>query len=146
MSRRSTVWLLLLLSVLFAESCVSVRGIHAVHIQPAGYPPIAVAAHVQGEARVAVEISPDGSVSGANFISGSPLFKSATLTAAKEWAFVSSSQHKRTTELIFDFRIKGRPSDTPRTRVKFHPPNYVRITSQPVKPTVNYQNAPVSER
>jgi TonB family protein len=51
------------------------------------YPPIARAAHIQGDVAVAVLIDKDGKVSEEKFLSGQPMLQQAALDAVKQWTF-----------------------------------------------------------
>jgi TonB family protein len=73
------------------------------------YPPIAVAACVQGTASIVVELDQDGRVTGTDFISGSPLFEEAAVEASRRWRFESGATPGRRRQVLqFSFGIVRR--------------------------------------
>jgi TonB family protein len=65
-------------------------------VMPA-YPPIARAAHQGGEAVIELQVGPEGKVSNAKWVSGSPLFESSATTALKQWIFPTEAVGKTQT-------------------------------------------------
>lgn len=67
------------------------------------YPPIARAAHVQGNVELVFESNADGSISDASVSLGPPMLRAAALQAVKGWRFpVSSSSTAVKTTIRFD--------------------------------------------
>jgi TonB family protein len=56
------------------------------------YPPIARAAHVEGEVKISFDLSEDGKVEGLTFDHGHELFRASVLDATPKWQFPRSSQ------------------------------------------------------
>jgi TonB family protein len=71
------------------------------------YPPIARAAHVEGEVVVEVVVDPNGVVQVTKVLSGPPMLQSSAVTAAQQWRFqpmlVGDKHVSFRTELRFDF-------------------------------------------
>lgn len=63
-----------------------------VSAEPPSYPPIARAAHVDGEVLVSFDVSPAGKVEKLSFESGPELLRSAVSTAAMKWQFPASTE------------------------------------------------------
>jgi TonB family protein len=59
-------------------------------VQPL-YPPLAKRKRIEGKVVVALQISPDGNVAGADFVEGNSMFKPVSLDAAKQWGFQKTS-------------------------------------------------------
>jgi TonB family protein len=89
------------------------------------YPRVALAAQVQGTVRIKVTVAPDGSVSKAEALSGSPMLFTAILGAAKKWKF--ENEHERTAEL--EFRLEALPSTAPTEQIGgvYMPPTTVLV-------------------
>jgi TonB family protein len=78
------------------------------HPKPS-YPPIARAAHIQGDVQIAVLIDSGGKVSEENFLSGPPMLQQAALEAVKKWTFTpfatDGTAHEVVTVLTLPFRL-----------------------------------------
>jgi protein TonB len=69
------------------------------HPKPS-YPPIARAAHVWGDVRIAVLIDSEGKISEEKFISGPPMLQQAALEAVKHWTFTPFTTAGPTQEVV----------------------------------------------
>ncbi|HEV3149396.1 MAG TPA: energy transducer TonB [Acidobacteriaceae bacterium] len=78
------------------------------HPKPA-YPPIARAAHIQGDVQIAVLIDTSGAVSEEKFLNGPPMLQQAALEAVKHWTFTpfatDGAAHEVVTVLTIPFRL-----------------------------------------
>ncbi|HEY3928316.1 MAG TPA: energy transducer TonB [Candidatus Koribacter sp.] len=78
------------------------------HPKPS-YPPIARAAHVWGDVRIAVLIDNDGKVSEEKFLGGPPMLQQAALETVKHWTFTpfttAGVTHEVVTVLTVPFRL-----------------------------------------
>jgi TonB family protein len=91
------------------------------------FPPIARAAHANGDVIVEVTIADDGRVGRTKVISGPVLLQKGSEAAAKKWKFVASDVRARTTRLTFNFAyVDGRDSD-PEYAITFMPPYKVQV-------------------
>jgi TonB family protein len=85
------------------------------------YPPIAIAAHVQGLVLVNVIISSSGEVEKAFIVSGPEMLRSSAITAAQGWVFkpllAGSKPIRFETQLAFDYKTVG-PSSSSRITAK----------------------------
>jgi TonB family protein len=75
------------------------------------YPPIAMAAHVQGPVVLRLFISDAGTVDKAIIVSGPEMLRASAIDAAKKWAFQPLETGKTSTrfetEVTFDFKTMG---------------------------------------
>ena len=73
------------------------------------YPPIARAAHIQGDVQIAVLIDASGKVSEEKFLNGPAMLQQAALEAVKHWTFTpfatDGAAHEVMTVLTIPFRI-----------------------------------------
>lgn len=69
----------------------AVEGPAPIHPTRPVYPPIARAAHVEGEVLLSIRMNPDGAVTEASTISGPKLLQGVSEAAAKEWTFPSTA-------------------------------------------------------
>ena len=78
------------------------------HPKPA-YPPIARAAHIQGDVQIAVLIDTSGKVSEGKFLNGPPMLQQAALEAVKHWTFTpfatDGAAHEVVNVLTIPFRL-----------------------------------------
>jgi TonB family protein len=92
------------------------------------YPPIAVAACVQGTASIVVELDQDGRVTGTDFISGSPLFEEAAVEASRRWRFESGATPGRRRQVLqFSFGIVPRKAPKKAATSFFRTPTAVEV-------------------
>jgi len=115
--------LILLVPALVAQDAPSPQGIseadarqHLVQdIEPV-YPPIAHAAHIQGDVILAVVIDKDGKVASERFLSGPLMLEQAALDAVKKWRFTpflaNGIAMQATTKLTIPFHI-DKPGEGP---------------------------------
>jgi TonB family protein len=75
------------------------------------YPPIAAAAHVQGEVALTVFVSGEGTVEKVFVIRGPEMLRGSAIAAAKEWTFKPLMAGKQAvrfeTDVTFDFKTSG---------------------------------------
>jgi hypothetical protein len=90
-----------------------------------GYPPLAVAARVQGVVNVQLEIAPNGSVSNADVHAENPILSGSLASMLRQAKFDSRCAGKL--DLIYKFAIGEREGTS--TTVKFNPPNEYLVTS-----------------
>lgn len=92
-------------------------------------PPIARQARVEGEIKVEVKIDEKGNVQSTKVISGHPLVKTASETAAKKWKFSPLGQEPsmRTLELTFSFDCVDKDKLASDSTIIFIPPYAVEV-------------------
>ena len=99
--------------VLFACSPMESQTLEPAHVVPVllvtpAYPPIAASARVSGDVTVVVRVLPDGSISGAEVVSGSPLLKEAGLGAARASRFeCQGCDGERSYTISYAFKFDG---------------------------------------
>ncbi len=75
------------------------------------YPPIARAAHVQGEVVLRVFVSDTGSVENTFVVSGPEMLRSSAIDGVKKWKFkplkTGETSTRFETDVTFDFSMKG---------------------------------------
>lgn len=64
------------------------------------YPPIARAAHIQGEVTLRLEVQPDGTVGAVSAESGPEMLKAGAIASAKAWVFPKSDVKRSVTEKV----------------------------------------------
>ena len=111
---------------------------NAKRIVAPAYPPISIAAAVEGDVIVHVTIDDSGSVRAAAVTRGHPLLNRAALDAAQRWSF-NAARGSRQADVTFSFRI-NRSSATSESSA-FVPPYRVEIVGVPEPPSVNYDHA-----
>jgi protein TonB len=74
------------------------------------YPPLAKAARVSGEVRLAAVIAPDGTIMDLRVLGGHPLLIPAALAAVKQWVFqptyLNGAPVEVATEIVVDFTLQ----------------------------------------
>jgi len=85
------------------------------------YPPIAVAARVQGTVEVRVETGPDGTVVKAEVIKGPAILQTSAIRAAKRWRFESDQVTNRVSVARFIYLL-GAEDESDETQTVFLPP------------------------
>jgi TonB family protein len=100
------------------------------------YPAIAFAAHASGTVLVDVEVDPEGKVTSARAISGSPLLLAASRNAALGWRFQASSPATTSSkvQLKFDFD----PDASRCNRFYTITPYHLRIAPDSPRETISY--------
>lgn len=101
------------------------------------YPPIALTANTSGDVRIAVTINKTGSVTNADFITGSPLLHRAAVEAAKRWKFEKLNEGAKV-QLTFSFRMVPKDTSAEDMTAVFMPPYHLEIKGKLPEPTVNY--------
>jgi TonB family protein len=98
------------------------------------YPPIAVQARIQGTVQVLVDIDEAGAVVSAQSEKGHPLFRGASLDAARKWRFEAASDRgKQTLTFVFGLVDEGEPA-----KIIFKPSYSVEIYEHLPHVTVTY--------
>lgn len=103
------------------------------------YPPIARQARIEGTITATLRVSSNGSAETiatdfASQLSGSKMAVSPTVEKAiREARFLPECTGKTVT-LIFDFKIAGPPTNSPRQSISFGAPNRFWIVSEPQSP------------
>jgi len=92
-------------------------GVEPIERHHADYPSEAREKQIQGEVRVKVFISEDGTVEKAEMVSGDPIFADAAVRAAKKWKFKPFIRNGRpikvSTTIPFDFAFSDKIKDEP---------------------------------
>jgi TonB family protein len=101
------------------------------------YPPIAVAARVEGEVVVRVDIGPDGVVLKAEVVSGPAMLRQSAIQTVKKWRFTIGPETNRVSTVRFSYNLLSE-DDPDEGQIVFFPPNAVVVRRRPAKPTVNY--------
>jgi TonB family protein len=101
------------------------------------YPPIAVAARVQGTVEVRIEIGSDGTVVKAEAIKGPAMLQTSAIQAAKKWKFAGDPETNRVSVARFIYLL-GAEDDPDDTQIAFLPPDAIRISHRPPKTIVLY--------
>lgn len=94
------------------------------------FPPIARAAHVNGEVVVEVRVNPHGEVEETKVISGHALLRKVSEAAAKKWKFADSEAPSKMARLTFSFSTVESKSD-PEYTIVFLPPYKIEISWNP---------------
>ena len=97
------------------------------------YPPVAIQARLVGTTNVLVEIGDAGNVLTSVAQSGHPLFKAASLDAAKKWKFESGSGNAQAT-LTFNFTLDSNELQN----TIFKPPYTVEVHAKVPPETTTY--------
>ena len=129
--------LILALSLVVTMACSGTTANRAVVSAVAPiYPPLALSMKVGGEVTVSIRVDESGHVVQASAVSGNVLLEEASVSAAKEWRFASSSAPS-TEELVFAYEWfeEGRPFQA---RTIFTKPNRITIRAEWVAPPVSY--------
>lgn len=141
-NKRSTanILVLRLITILIVFGDTPVTSAQAVATEPSvvqaippNYPPLALAAHVEGEVTVEARINPQGDVTATKMISGHRLLSLAAEKAARRWKFNPLEQgvNERTVRLYFKFTMvpgNGIPDDIVTI---FRPPHRVEVKDTP---------------
>jgi TonB family protein len=121
------VFLSLSVMICSAQTITPVQSAVAPH-----YPPIAVAARVEGTVSVRVRIDSQGDVVHAEVIDGPRLLKLGAEDTAKLWKFEPATENDRTATLKFVYVLLLETADA-EYDVKFKPPYEVVIEKHPAK-------------
>jgi TonB family protein len=79
---------------------------HLVSDAPPTYPPIAKAAHVEGDVRLSISIGADGHVISVEALDGPPMLRGAAIDAVKTWTFSPFAKaQKVATKVTVSFKI-----------------------------------------
>jgi TonB family protein len=124
-------------------AAVAVKAAVAPH-----YPPIAVAARIDGDVVLRVAVGPDGSVLHAVVVSGPKILQQSATEAAEKWKFEASdpATTTRSSEIKFSYVLLSEDAKEESETV-FLPPDAVVLKHRPAKPTVNYgaQSKPATD-
>jgi len=105
-----------------------------IHVESLDYPPVALAAHVDGVVVLRLSIESDGHVQSIEKLSGPGALTNAAEGNARKWVFKAGQQKK--VEVRYEFRILAPTgSDRPLTEVQFDLPFHVLILS-PARPVI----------
>jgi TonB family protein len=127
----------LLIPLLGAAQSDSSRRVAVLSAIAPVYPPIALTANTSGDVQVAVTIDKVGSVTNADFISGSPLLHKAAVEAAKRWRFEKLNEEAKV-QLTFSFRMVPKDTSAEDMTTVFMPPYHLEVRGKLPQPTVNY--------
>ena len=116
------------------QTALAVKAAVAPH-----YPPIAVAARIQGDVVLLVAVGPDGSVFHAEVVRGPKILLQSATEAAEKWKFETSdlATTNRSSEIEFSYVLLPE-DDKEESETVFLPPNAVVVRHRPAKPTANY--------
>jgi len=103
------------------------------------YPPLTLAGRVYGKVQVRVKINPSGDVTDASVVEGHPMLREASLSAARQWKFVSDPASERATTLKFNFVVLPETAQLS-SQVIFLPPNGFEVRQKPPSPGVQDGN------
>lgn len=98
------------------------------------YPPIAVAARVEGTVVVRVEIGPDGAVIKADATNGPEMLRISAVQVAKKWKYATDPAMNRVSAVRFIYELFSE-DDPDETETVFLPPDAVMIKHRPMKAT-----------
>ena len=104
------------------------------------YPDLAVAARVQADVEIEIDISTDGVPKAVRPIKTHPLFEEASLVAARQWRFGPSQTEAPRCRVTFGFHLF--PEKTPQSAAatRFMPPFRIEVVRVPPPATVNYSH------
>lgn len=97
------------------------------------FPPLARAAHANGEVVVEVKVNSHGEVEETKFISGHALLRRVSEAAAKKWKFADVETKSKMARLTFSFGYHDSKSD-PEYTIRFLPPYKIEIIWNPPPP------------
>jgi TonB family protein len=106
------------------------------------YPPLARAAHLEGEIKLSFMLDRQGNVASVDFVSGDPSFREASALIVKSWRFELPKNLFRTEwryETAFQYHLSGRelePWDTAKLTVIFDSFHRIEIMSDSFKPVM----------
>ena len=107
------------------------------------YPPVAVAARIEGSVKLSFLLSECGDVVDVQVVSGHPMLKSAAAAIVKTWRFDMPRDLYRTEwryETEFVYRLSGREVERhPKLTISLESFHRVEITSDVVKGTIQYE-------
>jgi TonB family protein len=109
----------------------------------AAYPPIAIAAHVEGEVKVRVSVNDKGNVIKAEILEGHPLLRSPSHYAANRWQF-SSGTNNRSVVLTFAFKLMPRCTESIDLTPTYFPPYKIEIKA--AKPPIHCDDCSPEEQ
>jgi TonB family protein len=102
------------------------------HIEAPQYDDIARAAHVTGVVTLAVTIDVDGQVTQVSRVSGPDILSKSAQENVKKWSFDNRSKAPVVLNMIYDYRILGKPSAKVVTSATFDLPGHVTVIVDPV--------------
>jgi hypothetical protein len=103
------------------------------------YPPLAIAARVQGDVSLMTSFSPSGEVLSLRVLGGSEILRQAAQDFVAGW-HVNRYGGPRECAIVIQFRI-GKETETPRTTITRIDPQHVLITTEPRPPSIQYSVA-----
>jgi hypothetical protein len=102
------------------------------HIEAPQYDDIALAAHVTGIVTLEVTIDADGQVAQILRVGGPDVLSKSAQENVKKWSFDNLSKAPLVLNMIYDYRILGKPSDKAVTSATFDLPGHVTVIVNPV--------------
>lgn len=108
------------------------------------YPPIARQARIEGTVRISFTLNEAGDVVAAESLSGPPMLTPHTLEDVKAWHFLVpsglfSTEWTYETEFVYRLSVREVDSyDNAKTTVSFSSFRRIEITSDAIKPVVEY--------
>jgi hypothetical protein len=119
-----------------AASC----GLSSVNeISKLAYPPIAIAAHLQGDVILMTSFASSGEVLSLRVLSGPEMLKQAAQDFVTGW-HVNRYGGPRECAIVIQFRL-GKETETPRTTITRIDPQHVLITTERRPPSIEYSVA-----
>ncbi len=115
----------------------SIRNVAVLSAVAPVYPPIALTANTSGDVQIAVTIAKSGSVTNADFITGSPLLRKAAVEAAKRWK-LEKLKEEASAQLTFSFRMVPKDTSAEDMTPVFMPPYHLEVRGKLPERTVNY--------
>jgi TonB family protein len=132
-----SVFLLAILSLTTAIASAQQPPVAVKEAVAPQYPPIAVAARIEGKVVVQVEIGSDGVVLTTKVVSGPEILRQSAIETAKKWKFADDPSTNRISFVKFIYGLFS-VADPDETETVFLPPDTVMIKHRPMKTTVNY--------
>lgn len=105
------------------------------HIESPGYPQAARFARIQGDVRLEVGVSREGSVISVSAKSGPAILQQTASENVRKWVFSAGSE--RNLEILYEFRLVGPEAEVdfiPIPEISYDLPSKVVITSRLPKP------------
>jgi hypothetical protein len=138
-ARSATVLAMLLGSPALSAQTASC-GLSSVNeISRLAYPPIAIAAHLQGNVILMTSFAPSGEVLSLRVLSGPEMLKQAAKDFVAEW-HVNRYGGPRECAIVIQFRI-GKETETPQSTITRIDPQHVLITTERHPPSIEYSVA-----
>lgn len=131
----AVVSLLLTSASIFAQT----PQVHAVKVEAAVYPRMALTARVSGEVVVKVTLAPDGTADAVTVLSGPPMLRQAAIDSAKRSQFEANHQNRAEGyQVVYRFVLD-------QTTKCEHDDSYPRVNFAANVVTVAEQNVPICD-